>query len=225
VGPDAPGYRVVVINADGGRAELSGNGLRCAAQYLQDRQLTPADGDLTLLTDTGPVRARREGAQWAVDLGAVFAASGPPPGPEPDVALEVAGRPLRGWAVSMGNPHLVIRVMDDGPTPGLAEAGAAAAAHPAFPDGVNVELARVRGEDRVEVRVLERGVGETRACGSGACATAAALITARVVRSPVEIEMPGGTLQVRYGGAPGDGLWLSGPARRVFAGRLAEIGE
>lgn len=225
VTPEESGFRVVVVNADGGRAELSGNGLRCAAAYLDDRRQAPADGVLLLLTDAGPVTARRDEHGWSVDLGAVFTNSGPAPVPEPDVDLEVDGQRWRGWAISMGNPHLVIHVMDDGPAPSLAQVGFAAAAHPAFPAGVNVELARVRGLDQVEVRVWERGVGETRACGSGACATAAALITAGVVRSPVAIEMPGGTLQVRWGGALGDGMWLSGPAQRVFAGRYVVIGE
>jgi diaminopimelate epimerase len=225
VTPEAPGYRVVVINADGGRAELSGNGLRCAARYLEDRRQVPADGLLTLLTDAGPVSARRDEHGWSVDLGTVFADSGPAPTPEPDIELDVDGRRWRGWAVSMGNPHLVIHVKDDGPAPSLARVGVAAATHAAFPEGVNVELARVRGLDHIEVRVWERGVGETRACGSGACATAAALITAGVVRSPVEIEMPGGTLGVRWDGTQGAGMWLSGPAQRVFAGRFAGIGD
>lgn len=222
VTPEGAAHRVVVINADGGRAELSGNGLRCAARYLEDHGRVPGDGTLTLQTDAGPVAARRSDGIWSVDLGAVFAA-GPTPTPEPDVELEAGGGRWRGWRVSMGNPHLVIRAPDDGPAPDLAAVGAAAARHPAFPHGVNVELARVCAADRIEARVWERGVGETRACGSGACAAAAALIGAGVVRSDVEIAMPGGSLRVRWSGRRGDAVWLSGPARRVYEGRFETI--
>lgn len=220
---EAAGWSVAVYNADGSLAETSGNGLRCAFRYLLDHALVPGEDDLAVQSGAGPVRARREGAGLAIDMGPPrFAGDNLPPrdGEVTRVRLALGRRILCGLAVSMGNPHLVIE-LDAGEAPDefpLEAAARAAEASGAFPQGVNVEVVRVLTPRRVEGRVWERGVGETRACGSGACATVGALSVLGTVRSPTEVRMPGGVLQVSWRGVPPADLWLSGPADKVFTG-------
>jgi diaminopimelate epimerase len=124
--------------------------------------------------------------------------------------------PLRFAAVSMGNPHAVIEV-DDADAAEVAATGAALQAHAAFPESVNVGFAQVLGRDRIRLRVYERGVGETLACGSGACAAAATLIRRGRVDRELAVELPGGTLRIAW---PDDDapIAMSGPAAFVFEG-------
>jgi diaminopimelate epimerase len=122
----------------------------------------------------------------------------------------------------MGNPHLVVALDGaDEPQAWPLEALANAAVEgPWFPRGVNVEMTRMVGADQVEARVFERGVGETRACGSGACAIAVALIAGAGAPSPLWIRMPGGTLEVTWDGDEAHGVLLSGPAQQISSGKL-----
>src|SRR5690606_15858665 len=132
-------------------------------------------------------------------------------------------RSLEFGAVSMGNPHAVIVLdelgIDDVARAPVAELGPAVERHPDFPQRANVGFARVLRRDRIALRVWERGVGETMACGTGACAAAAILHDRGVVDARVAVELPGGSLGVEWHGR-GTPAWLSGPSRKVFEGTI-----
>ncbi|HRQ63994.1 MAG TPA: diaminopimelate epimerase, partial [Xanthomonadaceae bacterium] len=119
-------------------------------------------------------------------------------------------------AVSMGNPHALIDVEQVDTAP-VATLGPALGAHPAFADGVNVGFVERVASDHLRLRVFERGVGETLACGSAACAAAAVLVQRGEAGSHVAVELPGGTIDIDWGG-PGSTLWMSGPVAFVYEG-------
>lgn len=195
---------VVVHNADGSIADACGNGYRCVARYLLDR----LGGDsCELETPGGVVHARRDPTGIALDLAA--------PELGAVLTLELAGSALPARQVRAGNPNVVVFVDDVGGTDLHALAGAAReAAGPA-----NVEAVAVRTRTELELRVEERGVGETLACGTGSCAAvAAALADGRLEAGrPIGVTLPGGRLTV----TPADGRYvLAGPAEYVFEGLL-----
>ena len=216
--PDAAfGYRI--LNADGSIAGQCGNGARCVALYLRERHGL-ADGAL-LDSPGGPVQVRFIGAD-RVEL-----ALGKPrfePAQIPfDAAqsaavypIDVAGEALEIAAMSMGNPHAVVLVEDCAKAP-VARLGPALETHPRFPDRCNVGFAQVLEPGHIRLRVFERGVGETLACGSGACAAVVALRRRGLLAASVAVDLPGGRLEVRWRG-PGDPVYLIGPARFVFEG-------
>jgi diaminopimelate epimerase len=138
-------------------------------------------------------------------------------GPQEDRSSDDPGVDYR--FVTVGNPHAVLTVADPDAFP-LGEEGPRIEVHPRFPERTNVEAVAVVDAHRVRMRVWERGVGETQACGSGACATAVAAILDGGCASPVTVEMPGGCVEV---GVDGElGLTLTGTARRVYAAELDE---
>ncbi len=193
-----------LFNADGSRAEMSGNGIRCLAQAAVDAgMVTPPS--FTVATDAGPRRVEYRaggqdgGARVSVDMGA--------PSLGPDQPQHFADR--RARTVDMGNPHLVLL----GPDPAsvdVVEVGRGLQG--AFAAGINVEfVAVVPGSDEITLRVYERGVGETLACGTGSCAAAAAAHAWGLVGRRVTVVNPGGPLEVTLD----DHAWLEGPAWRV----------
>ena len=205
--------RMKVLNADGSVPEMCGNGLRCVALHVALEGRLP-DGPLTFETDAGlrPAELRREGAtaHVRVDMGVVrFLGTRTLATPLGDVEV------LLGVA---GNPHAIL--FGDYASADVDRLGPVLATHAAFPEGTNVEFCRVTA-DAIEVVVWERGVGRTLACGTGACAVAVvACATGRwkdVARVPVRL--PGGTLLVEPGLGEAS-TWMTGPARRVFEGRL-----
>jgi diaminopimelate epimerase len=219
--------RMRLFNADGSEAEVSGNGVRCLVKYAIERGLAKADGGrLRIEAVHGVLEAEpsvRGGTVTSVRL-----SMGPPrfaPNEVPVIAemepvidfpIDVDGEPLSVTCLSMGNPHAVLFV--DAPVESypLEAVGAKVEYHAAFPERVNFGVARVRSPERMALRVWERGVGETLACGSGCCA---AMVAARLhsqVGERVEIEQPGGVLTVEWDGE-GD-VYLSGPAEFVFEG-------
>ena len=135
-----------------------------------------------------------------------------------EYTIDVAGMPLRIGAVSMGNPHAVLEVGDIGPAP-VGELGPRIEAAAAFPRGCNVGFAEVLARDAIRLRVWERGVGETLACGSGACAAVAVLRGRGRLDAVVRVELPGGVLVIEWQG-PGHPVWMSGPASFVFEGEF-----
>jgi len=195
-------------NADGGKAEMSGNGIRCLAQAAVDAGLVRS-GRFTVATDAG-VRtveyrpAERPGRAWAsVVMGEV-------------VVGEEEPHPVEGWRarrVDVGNPHLVLL----GPDPDSVDvATVGRRVEAAQPGGVNVEfVATGPGRDELRLRVWERGVGETLACGTGSCAAAAAAHRWGLVGERVQVHNPGGVLEVVLGEEDGDPVVLAGPVRRV----------
>ena len=226
-------------NADGSVVEMCGNGVRVTAKHAVDHGLaTPrADGTVVVATRSGrkPVRivARNADgtvAQVEVDMGPPIlvpaevpfdtAATGlAPAATDPDLVhgLAVDGGHLDVAVVSMGNPHAVTLVDDVAAAP-VTTLGPKVEVHPAFPAKTNVEFAQVVDRARVRLRVWERGVGETAACGTGACATVVALQRSGHLGEEVAVELPGGTLTVRW--HPGESVMMTGPAVEVGHGTI-----
>jgi diaminopimelate epimerase len=198
-------------NADGSIAEMCGNGVRVYARFLVDSGWEPA-GDLRLATRGGPKQVHVPSAgDITVDMGSPELLSGP-------VSAQLGGREYSGRPVSMGNPHLVVALDDRVALAGLDLAQEVAAPAEVFPTGVNLEFyVEVPNADRppaLEMRVHERGVGETLSCGTGACAVAvAALGSPGAAR---EVRVPGGRLEVEW---TDETLFLRGPAELVAEGR------
>ncbi|HME81371.1 MAG TPA: diaminopimelate epimerase [Candidatus Eremiobacteraceae bacterium] len=196
-----------IFNADGSEAEMCGNGIRCVWRYLERE--TSAHRALEVQTATGIVRIEPDAG------GTIRVEMGVPRLHEPlEIGIDVAGRTLRYAPVSMGNPHAVIFV--DEPLAGIAldDLATAIASLDAIAGEINVEVALIAG-GRIHMRVYERGVGETHACGTGACAVAAVAIASQRARSPVSVRSKGGDVTVAWDGA-GSPAYLSGPAELVF---------
>jgi len=208
---DVADVRMRIWNADGGEVESCGNAARCIALL--------EGGEVTIETAGGIIRGSANGAAATIDMGA------PRFGWEEiplAYAMDTASMPV-GWeelenpaAVNVGNPHVVFFVADAHAVD-LARLGPLIEHDPLFPERVNVNVATIEG-DAIRLRVWERGAGLTLACGTGACATAVAAIRRRLVRSPVEVRLPGGDLTIAW--APGETIRMSGPATHVFTGEL-----
>jgi len=211
-------YRI--FNADGGEVEQCGNGARCIARFVAARA-SGRDGEVTLASTAGPIEARigRNG-QVSVNLGVPdFAPSSLPfraPEERDRYVVHVDGRDVELGAVSMGNPHAVLLV-DSVETADVGILGAKLATHPDFPRGVNVGFLEIVRPDRVRLRVYERGVGETPACGTAAAAAVAVGRRWGALTEEVEVELRGGVLEVRWPG-PGRPLWQTGPTTLVYEG-------
>ena len=209
---------VVIFNADGTRAEQCGNGMRCMAVFARERGLVASD-EMTFETPGGRVDAS-VGGGGAVSVRMGVPRLDPPeipiaaPRRAADYRLEIAGEEVRFACVSMGNPHAVVRVPDVEAAP-VARLGEALQSHPFFPESVNVGFTQPLARDRVRLRVFERGVGETRACGSGACAAVVAGRLGGDLDGRARVELPGGTLEVRWDGE-GEAVWMTGPTAWVF---------
>ena len=215
------GGRYRVFNSDGGEAEQCGNGARCIAAYLADG--SAAEIDLTSVA--GPVGTRvLEGGVVSINLGQPDFRPGSLPYAADEEAdsyrLELASGPVEFAIVSMGNPHAVITVdsVDDAH---VGIIGAELAAHPAFAESVNVGFAENVSPTRIRLRVYERGIGETLACGTGAAAAVATGRRRGQLEARVSVELPGGSLVVEWTGAGAD-LWQTGQTTKVYEG-LIEI--
>ncbi|MBT8136994.1 MAG: diaminopimelate epimerase [Gammaproteobacteria bacterium] len=203
-----------IFNADGREAVQCGNGLRCVALFLSQKH--PGKSRWRLDGAAGIVGAIVESdGSVTVDMGRPVHGSDPVACTEP-LPLTVGGQTLEPSLISMGNPHAVIFVDAVADAP-VATLGPALQAF--FTDGVNVEFAQVTGNNQLRLRVWERGVGETQACGTGACAAAVAGMQHGLQPGWVSIDLPGGQLMVKCAG-PGESVWLRGPAQRVFEGQI-----
>jgi diaminopimelate epimerase len=199
---------VVVHNRDGSIAEVSGNGTRIAVAYAAERL---GRSELRVRTGAGLGEARiGSDGRISVRLGEASLA-----GPQEDLEAPDPGVAYR--FVSTGNPHCVLTVADPSSFD-LAENGPRLERHPRFPERTNVEAVAPLDRHRLRMRVWERGVGETLACGSGACAAAVAAIVDGHCESPVTVEMPGGSVEVAVDDALG--LTLTGTAQRVYVAEL-----
>jgi diaminopimelate epimerase len=213
-------YRV--FNSDGGEVEQCGNGARCVAALLYSR--APERGrELAMESLGGLVHARiRENGLVSVNMGVPdFAPRAIPfdaSGEAPSYRLEAAGEAVELGSVSIGNPHAVVRVADAKGAP-VERLGPAIERHPRFPKRANVGFMQVMDPGHIVLRVFERGVGETRACGTGACAAAAVGRQQGILAADVRVDLPGGSAYVSWGG-PGEPIWLTGPATRVFNGTV-----
>jgi diaminopimelate epimerase len=200
-----------IYNRDGGEVEACGNAARCVAQLL--------GGAPTLSTPGGQLATGGGAAGVTVEFEPPkFAWNEIPLAEAMDTrAMPVAWDELESpAAVNVGNPHLVFFVADPDAVD-LAELGPRIEHDPLFPDRINVNVAGVR-EGGISLRVWERGAGLTRACGTGACATAVAAIRAGLAHSPVAVSLPGGDLVVEW--SPGGPIRMTGPATHVFTGEI-----
>jgi diaminopimelate epimerase len=218
-------------NAEGAPAEMCGNGIRCLAKYVYERGhtdrteidvatragvkhlvLDASDGVVRMVTvDMGPAAFERKAIPMAGDPTATFI--GQP--------FEVDGRTYVATALSMGNPHVVL-FLDPAEDLGAVDCqriGSMVEHHDAFPNRTNVEFANVV-DGRIHIRVWERGVGETMACGTGACAALVACSLAGLAGRSAELEFPGGLLHVAW--RQDDHAFLTGPAACVYDGELAD---
>jgi diaminopimelate epimerase len=229
-------YRI--FNSDGSEAEQCGNGARCIASLMYQR--APQLGrSFTMESCGGIVHARiGEDGQVSVDMGVpnfdpralpMDAADGAADGERaadgdgaaagaPLYSLHVDGADIEIGAVSMGNPHVVLQVSDVKTAP-LARFGPSIENHPRFPKRVNVGFMQIVDRGHVKLRVFERGVGETLACGTGAAAAVAVGRRRGLLDADVRVDLPGGAASVSWPGV-GEQLWLKGPATTVFTGSI-----
>jgi len=229
--------RMEMYNADGSRAEMCGNGIRCVARLYHETWPTPRN-PLAVETDGGikTITLKLDGGKVAatVDMGEPILEGRAIPvahdGRAIDFPLEVAGRIERITAVSMGNPHCVVFVGDDTvfrlDNAEFAVLGRQFETHPFFPRRVNTEFILPLARNRLRMRVWERGSGETLACGTGACAAlVAAVLTGRAERSAT-LELRGGNLAIewRETGPAANHVFMTGEAVEVFRGEL-EVGD
>ena len=211
--PTAAGARMTLVNADGSYAEVSGNGVRgLAAVVARDRDLAPSGAapDLVIDTDAGPkvlTLLERQGARFR------FRAAMGQPEDVRRLDLEVAGERVEAVALRVGNPQCVVLGALDPAR--LARLGPALQRHPAFPEGVNVELAAVEAPDRVRILIWERGVGPTQSSGTGSCASAVAAAAFGGAARAADVIAPGGAQRVEWLDA---GLVLTGWAEVVLEG-------
>ena len=224
--------RMRIFNADGSEADACGNGLRCLVRYAIDAGLAKAGGrGITIETMAGIRRATVSGEDKRIEVG-----MGKPELGTRDINTKIKlgeGRIIEMTPVlicsvntgdtelivnpvSMGNPHAVYFTREPVSDFPLSRLGPLVEEHRLFPKKVNFEVARVLDRQNIEARVWERGVGETLACGSGACAIAVAARQNGYIDNSVAIRLPGGTLEVKWDGK-GEVL-LSGPAETVFRG-------
>jgi len=216
-------------NADGSVAEMCGNGIRCLGRFVLDRGLTEKT-ELAVGTRGGVkhISVRVDGgtvSSVTVDMGSpAFAKSDiPMAGAAGETFLmqgvHAAGRDFTASAVSMGNPHLVLFVEEDPANLAVELFGAELELHEMFPKKANIEFAHVHS-GRIDARVWERGIGETMACGTGACAILVAANEADLIGTSAPVEFPGGILDVeRTQEGP---VLLTGPAEHVFDGAIDE---
>ncbi|WP_036295841.1 diaminopimelate epimerase [Methylosinus sp. PW1] len=226
---DANAY-MRIYNTDGSLSAACGNGTRCVA-YVLGRA---GEGEaLTLETEAGPVRTWRAGeTRFTVDMGAprlgwrdVPLAAEAPDTRNVPLAPEVQGAPAAFSAVNMGNPHAVFFV-EDPLALDLATLGPQLEHHRLFPERANISFAKIVAPDEILLRVWERGTGETRACGSAACATLVAAARAGLSAREARIRLPGGELVIAWG--PDDHVMMTGDVELEFeteleAGFFAEL--
>lgn len=221
------GFRLDIFNPDGSKAEMCGNGIRMLARYLVDRGYT-TNTTLSIATGAGTITPTvHPDGQVRVHMGKAKLGGSGIIGYEGDwgkseaidVKLEIAGKEYEFTYVNVGNPHCVIETqnLDD---IDLEFLGRSIENHRLFPNRTNVEFMKIIGANEVAMRVWERGVGETSACGTGACAVAVAAYRTRGVESPVTVHLPGGDLYIEVN--PQMEVYMTGPAEEIYSGVLSE---
>lgn len=211
-----------IYNADGSEVGMCGNGLRCIAKYVRDEKLS-AKKEIHVETVSGIREAKMVGRnKVTVDMGPPIIKGREIPvnlsGRVINRPIRVDGREFRATCVSMGNPHCVIFVEDPLLFP-VEKYGPIIERHHIFPKRTNVEFVQVVSSEELEMRVWERGAGETLACGSGACAaTVAAVLNGHTGRE-VQVKLAGGTLEIEWNREK-DCVYMTGPAETVFKGEI-----
>ena len=231
---DGIDFEYVIHNADGGEVEQCGNGARCFARYVRDHGLTDK-ATVGVQTQSGVITLRiAADGGVTVDMGrpeftparVPFDTMGLTPVPQGSgqkwpLALEIQSleAPLLIAVASMGNPHAV-QLVDDVDTAPVAHTGPLIEHHPRFAQRVNVGYLQVVSRTHVRLRVFERGVGETLACGTGACAAVAVGIRLGLLDSRVQVDTRGGCLTIAWSGTDADSVLMTGPATTVFEGQI-----
>jgi diaminopimelate epimerase len=220
--------RMRMFNADGSEGRMCGNAIRCIARYMLERHGDKVAGDavrIETLSGVKTVSAIRDGegrvSLLRADMGApgLTAQSIPVRSDTPqNVTVPFGSGVAQGVCVSMGSPHVVLFVDCDPMELGLERIGAPIERDPLFPERVNVEFVRPLPDGSLQMRVWERGSGETMACGTGACAAAvAAMLTGRVDAREVTVHLRGGDLHIQWD-AQSNRVYMTGPAAIVFEG-------
>lgn len=215
-------FRYRIFNADGGEVEQCGNGARCFARFVVDNKMTDSN-PIAVETLSGLISLRLQNdGQVSVDMGEPdFTPSALPfeaSEQSQSYDLMVNGDAYAISIVSMGNPHAVLLV-DDVDSADVKHIGAAIEAHPRFPQRTNVGFMQIVNRQHIRLRVFERGVGETLACGTGACAAVASGIDRGLLTNDVKVELRGGALNIVWPGV-GNNLLMTGPAKTVFKGQI-----
>lgn len=221
---DTPGvdFRYRIFNADGGEVEQCGNGARCFVRFVVEKGLTnkheirveTASGLITLMLQADGQVTVNMGAPRFIPAQIPFEAAAQ----ATTYTLPLAGETVTISAVSMGNPHAVMLV-DNVHTAEVATLGPQIESHPRFPQRVNAGFMQVLNEHEINLRVYERGSGETLACGTGACAAAVSGIQLGTLQSPVKVHTRGGILTIQWAGADAP-VMMTGPAEIVFDGEI-----
>ena len=230
---DIADFRMRILNADGSESETCGNGLRCMVRYYLDQgNMAGKAGQIRVETITGIRQARtltenETSSEIQVAMGKPgFSKDDIPVRPKRcrvDIKqliacnITAAGNDFRLNLVSMANPHAVYFTDNQVTEFPLSDIGPEITGNEIFPEGINFEVARVLNRDTIEARVWERGVGETLACGSGACAVAVIAQLHEYAGSKMNVHLPGGTLKVNWDST--GGVYLSGPAETVYTGK------
>lgn len=215
-------FRFRIYNADGSEVGQCGNGARCFLKFVIDQGLTDRD-QVTIQTNTATMLASlSDDGLVSVDMGEpTFEPSRVPFSADeqaPEYPLEIDSGTIRIGAVSVGNPHAVqvVEVLSDDL---VATQGPQVENHVRFPERTNAGFMQIVSAEQINLRVHERGVGETQACGSGACAAVAVGRHQGRLSDEVAVHLPGGVLGIRWQGA-GESLFMTGPAETVFKGRM-----
>ncbi len=214
-------YRI--FNADGSEVEQCGNGARCFARFVRMKGLTNKYSIIVSTKKGKMVLNVEDDDQITVNMGVPeFEPSKIPfraKQTEKTYIMRVEEQTLFCGAVSMGNPH-VVTVVEDINTANVETLGPLLESHERFPDRVNAGFMQVLNRNEINLRVYERGAGETQACGSGACAAVAIGIVQDLLAETVTVHLPGGDLEISWKG-PGKPLFMTGPATHVFDGQLS----
>ncbi len=225
---DVADFEMEMYNMDGSRSEMCGNGIRCVGKYVYDHGLTRKTSlsivscgkikYLELTVEDGKV------AKVRVNMGSPVLEAAEIPvvasqSPVVDTPIAVDGREYRMTCVSMGNPHAIVYVdeMIDDET--MAKIGPLFEHHERFPRRVNTEFVKVLDRERVQMRVWERGTGETLACGTGACAVTVASILNGLTEDGITVELLGGNLEI-FWDREENVVYMTGPATTVFEGEI-----
>lgn len=215
-------FKYRIFNADGGEVAQCGNGARCFARFVRDKNLSDKD-EIRVDTNSGQLLLRFDADNLVtVNMGVPKHAPAEIPLLTEEESrfytVQVNDTEKAFGAVSMGNPHAVIQVTDVKTAP-VAELGKALESHAFFPERVNVGFMQVVDRQHIKLRVFERGAAETLACGSGACAAVVIGIEQNLLDHTVNVDLPGGTLAISWQGR-GEPVLMTGPAISVFEGRI-----
>ena len=215
-------FQYRIFNADGGEVEQCGNGARCFAKFVHDQGLTQAQ-EIPVETSSGIIVLRiNPDKTVSVDMGTPNFDPAALPFTAANMAdtyaLAVTDTTLTIGAVSMGNPHAIL-IVDDIETAPVAWLGPQIERHDLFPKRVNAGFMEIVDRDTINLRVFERGAGETKACGTGACAAVAYGIKTGLLNDEVKVTLPGGQLTIQWNGGDSH-LMMTGPAETVFTGKI-----